>query len=142
MSNDLQSLLGSKSVIASGETLTIKAFPFGKFPTVLEKIADLLPFLETGDMLGLVTQGGENVIALMMLATGKSREWFDTLDPAEGVDLVTAVVEVNKRFFEQKVKPLLDRMKKQSVVEKPITESLSDALSDTDTAGTQSKATP
>ncbi len=140
MSADLKALFAGKEVLADGETMTIKPFPFGKWPVALEKVAGLLPFVEAGDLIGLASAGGERVIELMMLATGKPREWFDTLDPGAGIDILAALVEVNRDFFEQKVRPHLEALFPRA--KSSITETSSESSSDTGTPGMPSKDTP
>jgi hypothetical protein len=48
------------------------------------------------------------LVALACLATDKEPDFFDRIDPDDGVKIVMAVVEVNKDFFVTKVLPLLN----------------------------------
>jgi hypothetical protein len=49
----------------------------------------------------------EEIIALLMIATGKDRNWFDELDADEGLELTGAVLGVNMSFFMQKILPAI-----------------------------------
>lgn len=64
-----------------------------------ELLASLLDF----DVIARVCdEGTEEIIALMMIATGKPRAWFDNLEADEGIELAGAVVGVNVSFFIQR----------------------------------------
>ena len=45
---------------------------------------------------------------LMMIGTKKPREWVEDLEMDQGVEVITAVFEVNADFFTQKVLPLIN----------------------------------
>lgn len=100
-------------VQAGGETITIKPFTFGQLPTVTRHIANIAAQATGGDISipALVATGGEDILAILCVATGKSREWFDTLeDHAEGIALITAVVEANKERFAKNLLPALTNL--------------------------------
>lgn len=56
----------------------------------------------------LVGEAQNELIGLACLATDKTDDFFDRIDPDDGVKIIMAVVQVNKDFFVQKVLPLLN----------------------------------
>lgn len=70
-----------------------------------------------GDLLGglldfeaiakVCDEAPEEIIALMMVATGKPRDWFDELEADEGIELAGAVLGVNLSFFIQRIVPAI-----------------------------------
>jgi len=97
--------------------LTIKPFKFGELPKVFKAIDPiskaLFEALSGGGnqievITGLVANGGDGIIDLMVIGSKQSREWIEDLELDEGIDLFTAIVEVNASFFVQKVLPTLN----------------------------------
>lgn len=102
-----------ETVTVKGQEIKILPFKFGQLPQVLGHIGALAVAAE-GDEFNLIrafTEGGESVIACLVIATGKPREWFDTLEMDEGVALLTAVIKTNSDLFEKKILPLIGQMK-------------------------------
>lgn len=116
MSEELKTLFPGRDVVvvADGkeESIRISPFPFGQIPKVTAVFSDLAPvFLAAkGDMLFIISEGGESVMKILSIAAKKPREWFDTLSADSGVDLLQAVVEENKEFFEKKMGPKLEKL--------------------------------
>jgi hypothetical protein len=52
----------------------------------------------------------DEIFGLLELATDEPAEFFDTIDLDDGVNVVMAVVKVNKDFFVQKVLPMLSEV--------------------------------
>jgi hypothetical protein len=144
MSEDLEVLFPTgKTVTANGEEITIKPYTFGQIPKVIGTVRKLSGALgENGDVLEAIEKGGEDLIALVMFTTGKPRDWFDSLPTDEGVALVTAIYEVNKDFFDKRVKPTLPTSLFGSAAQPEIGEASPASSSDTATDGKKSKATP
>jgi hypothetical protein len=57
----------------------------------------------------LLAQVEEDLFSVIELATDKTPEFFDTVDPDDGIKVIAAVVEVNKDFFLQNVMPLINQ---------------------------------
>jgi hypothetical protein len=91
------------------ESINIRPFTFGQLPAVTKHFAAIAGGLsiEQVSIPALVASGGEDILAIMGIATGKPRAWFDTLDPEGGVALVAAIVAVNKETFAKKLMPAL-----------------------------------
>ena len=118
--SEIQTLFPGKEVtISTGETITIKPFTFGQLPEALklsQKIGQALASaynegkltdakVAVTSALEVLADGGEDIIKLVMLATGKKRDWFDTVPGEDTIDILNAFVEVNKDFFIQKIMP-------------------------------------
>ncbi len=133
-----------KVVVVGGESFIIKPFTFGQIPKVVgavKKIAGMFQG-EQVNVLDVIEQGGEDVLALVSMVTGKPRAWFDSVPADEGIALVTAIYEVNADFFAKKVAPLLPTFLSPKEPNSPDGEASPDDSSATDTAGKTSKATP
>lgn len=126
---DLETLFPGRAISAGGETFTLTPFKFGQLPTatrLLKPVAGALSaggvfsiqsvggetqFLLASDwplkVVGLVADGGEDVLKFVAFAAGKPIEWVNGLDADEGIALAKAVLEVNADFFVHRVLPLL-----------------------------------
>ena len=100
------------------ENLTIKPFKLGELPKVFKAIDPISKALfeaisKSGNQVemitGLVANGGENLIDLMVIGSKQSREWVEDLELDEGIELFGAILEVNASFFVQKVLPNLNK---------------------------------
>lgn len=118
--SEIQTLFPGKEVtLSTGETITIKPFTFGQLPKALklsQKIGQALADSYNAGKLSdakvavsaaieVLAEGGEEIIELVGLATGKPRAWFDTVPGEDTLDILNAFIEVNKDFFTQKVLP-------------------------------------
>ena len=96
--------------------LTIKPFKFGELPKVFKAIdpisKSLFDALGGGNQIemitGLVANGGDGIIDLMVIGSKQSREWVEDLEMDEGIEVFSAILEVNASFFVQKVLPTLN----------------------------------
>jgi hypothetical protein len=107
---DLEALQGQGVVIrAAGEDITVKPFTFGKLLKALKYLSNLgTAISEKMDDIAILrafATNGDDVIGLMMLSTGKDKQFFDDLDAGEGVDLALATWNVNSDFFAQTIAP-------------------------------------
>lgn len=104
----------AKVVTVKGEDFLITPYTFGQLPRVAKHIANIGQSisLEDIDLQELAAVGGEDVLALCSIATGKSRSFFDTVGTDEGLALIAAIVEVNKDFFVKKLAPALGQVTK------------------------------
>ena len=98
--------------LSTGETISIKPFTFGQLPKAIGLAGGLNSLIqnafsdkESPDLVSLVRDGGEELIALVAFGIKKPREWFDDLATDDGVLLTTQFLEVNMDFFVQKVMP-------------------------------------
>lgn len=107
-----------KQVTVKKEVLTIMPYGFGQFPRVLkaikdiaDKVPDTKPTAEgvvsmgTKEITELVISAGEPVVQLCAIATKKDIKWFDDVPSDQAVDLLTAIVEVNRDFFVKRLQP-------------------------------------
>lgn len=112
---------GQEVKLQSGEVITIKPFTFGQLPKALkigQKLGVLLSDLYrqgkfedqanvSQNLMVIIGEGGEDLLELIGLGIGKSREWFDTLQGDDGITLTIAFLEVNIDFFTKKMMPQL-----------------------------------
>jgi hypothetical protein len=110
MSDDLKTLFKSEAVAAGGETFDIAPFKFGQLPKVTKCLSSIAEKLQGGNVVEIAAAGGEDLINLVMLATGKSRAWFDELPMDEGLELIAAIITVNRDFFVARMAPILTRV--------------------------------
>lgn len=114
MDDLLKILPETKTVEAGGESFTLRPFGIGKAREVMPLVHQLLDHVTVQeddlvhvDMLAVMTDGLEPMLALNALATGKPRAWFDELDMDQGLTLSAAVITTNIGFFAKAV--LLER---------------------------------
>lgn len=104
----------------NGEKILITNFKFGVIIRANKLFRDLQGVIRdairvrppeeggtTIDALSLLESGGEDILTLMGLAIGKPREWFDTVDPDDGVLLLADIVGVNADFLSRRMLPAL-----------------------------------
>lgn len=119
--NDLDVLQpAGKDVQVGAETVTIKPIKFGQLPQASRLLLPLskqitaafkgtgeLTLAETAGLLvELMADGGEDLLTALSFFIGKPREWFDTLENDEGLEILNAVFEVNADFFSRRVLPM------------------------------------
>ena len=123
-----------KDVTIGEETIKIVPFPFGNLPVVAKHFA---PVTEAFMTSGLITfasgeggaaeiqvaadwplraveaigLGGEDLMQLIAICSGKSRDWLNTIGVSEGILLIRAIVEVNRDYFAKKVLPTIPALK-------------------------------
>jgi hypothetical protein len=56
----------------------------------------------------LFEQGGDSIFDLVKLGAGKDQAWLENLDPAEGLEVLLAIIEVNLDFFKKRLSPMLN----------------------------------
>jgi hypothetical protein len=109
--DDLKTLLpASVEFEFNGESVTVRPYTFGQMLKVLPHFG-LLSALLSGQLdAGLMMECGESCLELISIATGKSRGFVEGLDPAQGLELLGAIVEVNGDFFLQRLRPSLENL--------------------------------
>jgi hypothetical protein len=110
MSEDLKALFPGQEVVAGGETIVVSPFVFGQLPKVAKCFASIKSVIEDGNLIEIASAGGEDLLALLCLAANKPRAWFDKLPSDEGLNLMAAVIQVNRDFFVQRMSPVLQRL--------------------------------
>jgi hypothetical protein len=110
-----------KEVTVAGEPVTVKPFMFGQFPEATRLLQPVVAaianrgLLVVGDdgiqispnwpllITGVVSEIGEDVLALCGFVTGKDRSFFDTVAMDEGANLLLAIFMVNADFFRARI---------------------------------------
>lgn len=124
--DDIAALLPDvREVTANGETLKISPFLFTQVLKAGKVIKPLFGairscgfYVPIGDRMvlspdwqllipDLVAEAGDGVVELLLIQTGKSRQWLDQLSQPEGVVLTRTMFEVNVSFFSRETMPLL-----------------------------------
>lgn len=99
----------------------IRPLPFRRWPVALTHITNLFQYMPQNGIdleseaalavwvTSVLGSAGDDLFAIIELATDKPAAFFDLLDPDDGLKIAMAVVEVNKDFFVQKVLPLVQQ---------------------------------
>ncbi len=121
----------SNKLTLAGETVSIRPFPFGKWPEILKRTAGLIEIIledyrKHGDavfsittqgdkfniapeafqtFMRLITEGSGHIFDILAIGAGKPREWVENLDVDEGIVLLASTFMVNKDFFTEHVLP-------------------------------------
>lgn len=99
------------TVTLAGEAFTVRPFTFGQLPFVTKKLASIAGSLgpeQFANIPLLIAEGGEDILEVLALAIKKPRSYFDTLDDhAGGIELLAAVIAVNKELFAKNLQPAL-----------------------------------
>jgi hypothetical protein len=92
-----------KEVRVRGELVRVEEFELEQIPQVLAAFRDLMQKGATDVNASMLARSGEVGIQLLMLATGKPREWFRSpkIPLGDGLAMYAALIEVNKSFFDQ-----------------------------------------
>lgn len=107
-----------KIVPAAGEQIEITQIRTKNIPAVLRISAPIFSVLASAvngkslssvDVISLITDHAESVIALVAIGCRKSEDWVGELEIDELVVLASAVVEVNALFFVKAVLPALQK---------------------------------
>ena len=116
--NELEVILPQgKQVTIQNANITITPFKFGELPRVFKAIDPISTSLfsvvaKGGNQMNVISsiiaEGGDNILDLISIGSRKPREWVDTLEMDEGVELLAAILEVNVSFFVQKVLPQIN----------------------------------
>lgn len=104
-----------KEVTIRNAVYCIKPFKLGQIPKVLKAINPIVGVFaglaqKNTNMLEVITsilaEGGDNILDLIVLATNSPAEFVkNEMELDEGIELLTAVIEVNSDFFIKKVLP-------------------------------------
>ena len=112
-----------KQISIKDENLTLKPFKFGELPKVFKAIETLSGTIgvlmrdrnvNPASITTLIAEGGDGILELMVIGSKKDKSWIEDLEMDEGVDLLTAIIEVNADFFIQKVLPTLNKTLEKS----------------------------
>lgn len=99
----------------------VKPLKFLQLIAALKHLAPILKLVqamseEGQEVLGLmqmIDTAPEPLLAITSMCTGKDQQFYESLEADEGLALVTAVYEVNKDFFDQKLKPLIATLREK-----------------------------
>jgi hypothetical protein len=105
--------------VKGGEKIEVKPFTFGQLLKALKHLASIgnslsLDNLTDSVVIQALAIHTEDVLALLMLATGKDKAFFDTLDSESGIDIALAAWRVNQDFFVQKLAPKIQQLSESS----------------------------
>lgn len=133
MNDTLKILFPDEEMTVAGEPISLRPFPFGKYPKVLALLGSMLqPITEylqqqTGKspgikleadtirispetvhfLVNLLEKGGDHVMELLAIAVDKPFSWVAKLDGDDGIRLLAGVIIVNHDFFIQRLNPVL-----------------------------------
>lgn len=138
---DIEVLFPGKTITIAGEEILITPFKLTQIPEVAKLVAKYVRGADSESALDvpkMIEEAGEDVFSMMCVATGKSRQWLDDLSGADGMDLLSAIIEENADFFIRKVTPQMTALGKR------LTDGLksSKSSSSTDTDSVISETTP
>ncbi|WP_444452040.1 hypothetical protein ACTTAI_13360 [Rhodobacter capsulatus] len=113
-SEDLEALfpLARETMIAGVSVALgpLKVRQFGAFTKVAEPFAG---HVISGDYLAAVVQHPDAVIAALEIATGQPAAVFDDMLPDEIMSVLAEVMEINLRFFGQRLLPMRDQLRER-----------------------------
>jgi hypothetical protein len=106
--------LDGEEVQIAGEALTIKAFRLRQLSGVMQCVSELSArgLIERDgerdfNFAKMLLNGGDSLIEILRIATGKELSWVENLDPLEAVTLCKAVWSANLNFFTRNQAELL-----------------------------------
>ena len=111
---ELKVLFPETSVtLSTGETIALKPFTFGQLPKALSLAGGVATLVQRAvesdnfqkEVLGVIAEGGEDLLLLIAFGIGKPRAWFDELQTDDGVLLTSEFLAVNFDFFTKRVLP-------------------------------------
>lgn len=114
--DELKTLLpGEPFTLSNGETIIVSPVPFGKLRMFSDAVAKLFQKLsETGlkidsieDWRVIFDVAFEETLNIMSLVLDRPRQWFDTIDLADGLGLLSIIIEQN---FNERAKKNLKRI--------------------------------
>lgn len=102
-------------VTINSEQIEIKPFKFLNLLKVLKILFKMLEGigleeLDQFSLVKLLVDNPEEMLRIFSIATGKQAGYFETIDAAEGIDLVTTIYKVNEDFFVRQLKPKLEKL--------------------------------
>ena len=101
----------TNEVTVGGKTIEIKTMKVKQLSATIKAIQPFAAAFKAGqgqvDMADIVMNNTDNVVDLVHILTGESKEFIEELGIDELIIVFTRLVEVNLDFFIQKVLPLL-----------------------------------
>lgn len=107
---DGQKVTISTDGAGNSEELHIRPFVWKQFRQVARLVQPIQMHTDdNGDLnlMKLVGDHGEEVTDIIVVATGKPKEWVDDLNLTSILPLAAAILQVNRDFFSQKLGPQL-----------------------------------
>lgn len=106
-------------VSLKGETFQIKPFTLGQLPVVMSLMKSAagptqkaLLGLNPGDgaiLMSILAEVGTELNTLIAKVLKKDLQWVEEIEMDEAVQLIIALIDVNKDFFSKKVTPLISQ---------------------------------
>jgi len=126
--NNLKSILGEnkKTLNIGGKAITLFPIKVKNLPVVLDKI-HLFKGLSTGNIIELISKNFSDVVELLASVSNLEKEYVEDLELPEMIDLVEAIVDLNKEGFfliVKKLESLTEKKKATQTGQKPSNSSL------------------
>lgn len=98
----------------------VKPFKTGQLLKVIKPVSELATIFKNsdGNVLDLVTYGGDKVVDLVCMVTNLKRSEFEDLELDQAIELIAAIISENKDFFEKKVTPAIEKFTKSITTNK------------------------
>lgn len=98
-----------ESLTIDGEEMELRPLTVGRLPAFTRAIRPMMPFFQDGefDVVDLLADHGEDLIAAVAIASGRPSPWIEALDPINFVELATAAIQVNMDFFNRRLVPAI-----------------------------------
>ena len=119
MSDELTTLFKEyDEIVIHGETITIRPIGLGQMPKsigFIQNIAASVGDISKDDLVDpqklahIFETAGEDLIQLLSYVLKKNRDWFDSVPPDLGMELIIKFIEVNMSFFLLKCLPLINK---------------------------------
>lgn len=110
-----------KEVILKEKVFTIKPFTLGQIPKVMQFMQKVAvpaqaavysgKAQDAATLMAIFAEAGEDIIKLVSAIIKEPVEFVTELEMDESVELIQAIIEVNKDFFSKKVAPILKKSK-------------------------------
>lgn len=113
--NEVDVLMPDREVVVAGETVSVRELRFADTvaaardvhavtSALLEVVKlDGMRAVDMATLDAVFATCAEQIVTLAMIATGKPREWFDTLSARDGDLLLTVFWTVNSFFFMERL---------------------------------------
>ncbi len=112
MMSELEKLTGQDGVTVKigVEELTIRPLRVGQLPAFLRAVGPVFEAFATLDIEALMVQHSDRLIECCAIATDRPRAWVEDLEIDTFLELVTALIEVNRDFFVRRVAPAIEAL--------------------------------
>ncbi len=113
--SDLNTLIQTKREVRLREkAIEISPFKFSEFGLAckfIQRIREQIGDIDGDvDLFNLMAKCGEEVKGICVLASHQDSEFIEKLELDDAMKLISAIIEVNKDFFTQNVRPVMQEM--------------------------------